>query len=157
MSSVWYHLSLESNWKVIANSSSVRNDAIKPRIPEDSYQEPQEILRVCVAPRVWQCLRSIPRDGTLHIYKIETSMVINANDIADGHISGENWITDEQLESEIPLEYMGFVFKDTDLLNNLRFYSTPGTSRDGRLSENPDSTYWRIDNGEWIFDDSNLG
>ncbi|WP_339683794.1 hypothetical protein [Gimesia maris] len=148
MSNIWYHLSSAPNLKTVAHSSIDRDGTINPRKPDKSHDEPN-IPRVCLASKVWQCLAGIPKNGKLHIYELETDLPIKAHGTAGDANVDEYWLTDDQLKSEIPLLYRGFINLNNELYLAITCLSNVENPKYGILN-NPDC--WNItDDGEWLF------
>ncbi|QGQ23974.1 hypothetical protein F1728_15355 [Gimesia benthica] len=109
-------------------------------------------LSICLAPKVWQCLAGIPSsEGVYHIYEIETDYPIKAHGTRDAHLISEYWLTDEQLESEIPLKYRGFIELTQKLNTTIARLSNIKNPKYGILD---DPAFWEMpDGGEWKFDE----
>lgn len=150
----FYHLSKDDSLEQIVSSvSSITPNSIAPRIPCKSYAEDQAIPRVCVAPTVWQCVCSIPKDGTLYIYKIDTESVTTpVGGIADIELTDEKWITDEDVQlhnGRLEMLKIGFIKIDKQLKVNLQI-----NYREGCLpvASDDDKSIWNISSkGQWSF------
>lgn len=101
--SSFFHLSKNPNAKAIVASSDQRAQRpeifFSPRQPRDHFNEKPD-PRICVAPKVWQCLVSTPEPETpLFIYSLRCSGAIWAgNDecnVEDADITHEHWIIDD--------------------------------------------------------------
>jgi len=81
------------------------------------------MLRVCVAPTVWQCLLSIPRCGILYIYRVETENITKPlGKVGDIDHTHEKWVTDKGIirsNGRIELINIGFIDKTIFLYGGL--------------------------------------
>src|SRR5580698_6664042 len=105
---IWYHLSESDNIPPIRELF----------IPEISFAE-SRIRRFSVSPTVAQCILAHPQDGTLHIYIVDVSAPVPADEsVLDRDLSSEHWITVEVLEThggEILPQRVGLVRVDGPL------------------------------------------
>ena len=147
----WFHLSPDKSLDSIVPSTNAPTPigAISPRVPESSHGE-DPIVRVCVAPTVWQCVLSIPRYGTLYIYSIDTDAVTDpTGTIADNKTTHEKWITDkdvQQSNGKVALTYRGYVNIDRQLMTSLKVHSHKNNLP---LAPKDESSVWNIREEQW--------
>ncbi len=115
MEHIFYHLSLEDDLQCISNESPRPEKEVTPRTPIHCYDEP-DTPRVCVAPKVEQCLISIGLerwDVDLHIYRLKVNKFTTPPDgVLDTSSTDERWILPEDIDDHsgrIELEKIGCV------------------------------------------------
>lgn len=122
---MWFHVSQDNGINAIIRSDATRElNEISPRIPLDCYGENQEIKRVCIAPTIWQCLVSIPKHGTLYIYRVDTPLVsVPIDGTADDRMTSEKWITDHEVNAaggRILMSRLGFIVCTKEVITSLK-------------------------------------
>ncbi len=123
--------------------------SITPRIPIESYGE-EKTLRVCVAPTVWQCVYSIPRFGTLHIYGVDADLPTEPiGGISDIETTHEKWITDDNVQlcrGQIAMRRKGVIEITRDLKTCLKVHCKTGKIQPNRSK---DDLVWDIEGEVW--------
>jgi hypothetical protein len=150
MNSSFFHLSPSPTAKAIVLSDDKRAEQpllyFSPRPPEDHADEKSD-PRICVAPRIWQCLVSHPQPvPPLFIYGLNCSGAKCASRhehrVGDAEITDEHWIDEDVIRSNggsIPLICKG-VLRETnhprhllwDWLDELRNWPAHPRSYDER-------------------------
>jgi hypothetical protein len=117
---VLYHVSPCPTATAIVTSRDGRasdpETSFSPRCPDSKASEP-DTPRICVAPKVWQCLVSaLKAQEKLFVYRLRCMGAITATQqehgVEDALVTEEHWITDEVIDTnggEIALTCVGVI------------------------------------------------
>lgn len=153
----FYHLSpTDGAREIVRTSEKQRDDQFTPRIPDESYQE-DPTPRVCICPRVWQCVISIPKKNVeLCIYRLTLTDAIKVGlescDVVDAETTDEHWITDEVLQknaSRVSLARAGMVVCSKELKLWIKVWQMRLRKRGDDPTIVEESALWKIESGHW--------
>jgi hypothetical protein len=122
-SHVLIHLSRHDHLIALVDDASVDFDAglVGLRIPGQSFAEQREPC-FCVAKLLWQCVLSVPKEGDLWIYRLDSEARHAPNSVRDLELTEEYEITEDILAragGRIELRRDGYLSKDRKLCTNL--------------------------------------
>jgi len=148
---LWLHLSPDDHLVALVDESRVDHASglIGLRVPEQSFRENREPC-LCVAKLLWQCVVSIPKDGKLWVYRVDSVEAEPApSSVADRGMTDEYEITAAILErrgGRIPLSRDGFVVIDASLRTDVKVLMQQGrVPRDAAAERG----LWERDEDSW--------